>query len=117
MTTHEMRDGCLVYGQAPSRKPDDGKQRIREVRPGYFEFDCPGCGKGHTYRSTESGAASCWTFNGSLSFPTFSPSMRVQWPEFCCHFFVTDGKIAFESDCTHEFAGKTLDLPEIAPLG
>ncbi len=28
-----------------------------------------------------------------------------------CHSFVVDGRIQFLSDCTHELAGQTVDLP------
>jgi hypothetical protein len=118
MITSEMRGGCLVYGQALSRKPDDGKRRILEVQLGVYEFTCPGCGEVHAYRSGKSGSPWVWTFNGSLSFPSFHPSLRARGTDgFCCHFFVTNGQIAFEKDCTHKFAGKTLELPEIEPIG
>ncbi len=30
-----------------------------------------------------------------------------------CHSFVRDGKIQFLSDCTHELAGQTVELPEV----
>ena len=30
-----------------------------------------------------------------------------------CHSFITDGKIQFLSDCTHDLAGKTVELPDI----
>lgn len=30
-----------------------------------------------------------------------------------CHSFVTDGRIQFLSDCAHELAGQTVDLPEL----
>ena len=33
-----------------------------------------------------------------------------------CHSFVTDGRIQFLSDCTHELAGQTVDLPDIAAI-
>lgn len=29
----------------------------------------------------------------------------------CCHSFVTDGRIQFLGDCTHELAGQTVPLP------
>lgn len=32
---------------------------------------------------------------------------------YVCHLFVTDGKIIYCSDCTHEYAGKSIDLPDI----
>lgn len=41
--------------------------------------------------------------------------VRAWWeaqPNSVCHSVVTDGKIAFCSDCTHEMAGKTVDLPD-----
>lgn len=30
-----------------------------------------------------------------------------------CHSYITDGKIQFLSDCTHELVGQTVELPEI----
>jgi hypothetical protein len=33
-----------------------------------------------------------------------------------CHSFVTDGRIQFLSDCTHELAGQTVDLPDTAAI-
>jgi hypothetical protein len=30
-----------------------------------------------------------------------------------CHSFVRSGRIEFLRDCTHEFAGQTVDLPEL----
>jgi len=32
---------------------------------------------------------------------------------YVCHLFITDGKIIYCGDCTHEYAGKTIDLPDI----
>lgn len=55
-----------------------------------------------------------WTWNASLSAPTFDPSVLLQGgppgtPR--CHSFVRDGRIEFLSDCEHPLAGKTVDLP------
>lgn len=30
-----------------------------------------------------------------------------------CHSFVREGRIEFLSDCTHELAGQTVDLPQV----
>ena len=30
-----------------------------------------------------------------------------------CHSFVTDGRIQYLDDCTHELRGQTIDLPDI----
>jgi hypothetical protein len=50
----------------------------------------------------------------------FTPSIlcKVEFthldrPTKICHSFITDGKIQFLSDCTHSFAGKTVELPEL----
>ena len=52
-----------------------------------------------------------WSFNGDFEKPTFRPSMKnVTTGE---HFFVTDGKIEYLSDCKHEMAGKTVDMIDV----
>jgi Family of unknown function (DUF6527) len=111
----EMVNGCLVWrvgGPLPV-KVSDGKLRIRNSGGGTFSFECPGCEETHTYR-TDKTQEPCWEFNGSASFPTFYPSMIIACgSEHVCHFFVTDGQIAFVSDSTHELAGKTVNLPEV----
>lgn len=76
--------------------------------------NCPGCGYWHLFDLGR------WQFNGDLDRPTFSPSMlvnanidRTKHPKLHrCHSFVRDGKIQFLNDCTHELAGKTVDLPD-----
>lgn len=93
-------------------------------------FWCPGCDQAHGI------TVGTWTWNGDLELPTFTPSVLIrgnQWskdeyPEYfkprhaavapgadtVCHSFVTDGRIQFLGDCTHELAGQTVDLPEWA---
>jgi len=91
-------------------------------------FLCPGCGDHHTINTDR------WTWNGSMDAPTFTPSLLVRSghyasshqpgdPCWCgkdygfscylCHSFITDGKIAFLGDCTHPFAGQTLNLVDV----
>jgi hypothetical protein len=83
-----------------------------------------------------------WGWNRSLELPTITPSIDVKsghfgsaWKEgdpcwctynrdnpdrpstficYRCHSFVTDGRIAFLTDCSHALAGQTVDLPEMA---
>lgn len=88
-------------------------------------FRCPGCDDNHQIH------VGTWTWNGDLDRPTFSPSVLVggvQWGDesgfykprhtvaagqpITCHSFVTDGRIQFLGDCTHDLAGQTVDLPE-----
>lgn len=80
-------------------------------------FWCPGC-KG--YHSVSVNRPGSWDWNGSEENPTISPSIKVSGVrgdtsevKVLCHSFVTDGKIQFLSDCAHELAGQTVELPEI----
>ncbi len=103
-----------------------------------LRFLCPGCAKykDGTYQShsvhvanwlpEEMGASTRvtstakWTFNGDLDSPTLSPSV-LTWATnpstgadiFRCHSFVTNGKIQFLGDCSHELKNQTIELPEI----
>lgn len=58
-----------------------------------------------------------WTWNGDVESPTLKPSILTRLPtgadDVICHSFVNDGKIKFLPDCTHEYAGQTLDLLEV----
>lgn len=115
-----------------------------EGKPYGVRIDCPGCGDRHVL-PTVPGHGAQWTWNGSLTQPTFSPSLLVRTGHYCnpgeqlgncwcdyaerfpdeshpvrcecyrCHSFIRDGRIQFLSDCTHALAGQTVDLPEIDP--
>lgn len=83
-----------------------------------YAFYCPGCGNSHCYyteKPNEIGAR--WKFNGDVEKPTFRASMLVReerkGKRHVCHSFVTDGKIQFLNDCTHEYAGKTIEMEDI----
>lgn len=91
-------------------------------------FFCPGCGFAHWFKTDGGG----WTWNGDRERPTISPSILatgkrnitdeeaaaimigrlVDVPTFRCHSFVTDGRIRFLDDCTHNMRGQTVELPE-----
>jgi hypothetical protein len=99
---------------------------------GRIMFYCQGCDCHHAVNDS-------WSFNGDFENPTFSPSILVRsghysdsykgdcWCTYnekhpdnpstfkCirCHSFVRDGKIEYLSDCTHELAGKTVELEDI----
>lgn len=94
-----------------------------------YSFMCPGCGGQHVAEVPR------WNFNGDLTKPTFTPSIKVTWgkhvqPDFdesgwcasrtdfyapsgICHFFITNGQILFCGDCTHDKKGMVMDLPDI----
>ena len=71
-------------------------------------FHCPGCECDHGIHVPQ------WTWNGSIEAPTFTPSLMCNrdYPESRCHTIITDGKIAFQGDCYHAMAGKTVDMPD-----
>lgn len=101
--------------------------KIRLVKDGIYVFKCPGCGHGHQVH-TGPGEGPKWSFNNNIENPTFSPSLLVTWnepsddpdkfddPNFdkknVCHSFITNGHIQFLSDCTHNLAGQTVELPD-----
>ncbi|MEE9528436.1 MAG: DUF6527 family protein [Dehalococcoidia bacterium] len=82
-----------------------------------YRFWCPGCDEVHGIRAR--GPKPCWTFNGDLVKPTFSPSHLTGWhgdngekfSEHRCHSFIENGNIRFLNDCHHELKGQTVPLP------
>ena len=73
-----------------------------------YIFNCPGCNCIHPV------AVPRWHWNGSMEKPTFSPSLLCNGFDDAsrCHSFIKDGKIEFLSDCWHQLAGKTVEIPE-----
>lgn len=101
--------------------------KVHEIAPGHIAFHCPGCKDSHAVgvdRPLYNGAK--WRYNRNREAPTFTPSILVTYganpdadEEFkewrtarICHSFVTDGRIQFLTDSTHELAGQTVDLPD-----
>lgn len=82
-------------------QPCDTRHHVRVLAPGGIED--------HT----------CWTFNGDMKRPTITPSIKAErfWgrkqEHRVCHSYVTEGAIAYLSDCTHELAGQTVRLPTV----
>lgn len=58
-----------------------------------------------------------WSWNGDTEKPTLKPSILTcaDWAgkPFRCHTFVNDGNVEFLNDCSHEFAGQTLELLDL----
>jgi hypothetical protein len=88
-----------------------------------YHFWCPGCQDYHavTVAPYANSMGAKWQFNGNLDLPTFTPSifLKVQVPSQAdknriCHCYVTDGEIRYLSDCSHQLAGQTIDLPDIS---
>jgi hypothetical protein len=85
--------------------------RIIKTKDDKFVFRCPGCNGIHSITKE------IWDFNDDLEKPTIKPSILSKFtpksegmsPKVC-HSYVTDGKIRFLNDSTHDLAGKTVDL-------
>jgi hypothetical protein len=76
-------------------------------------ISCPACKYWHLFDSR-------WKFNSDVEKPTFAPSMNVnatihlKYPNAIhCHSFVTDGRIQFLDDCSHDMKGQTVDLGDV----
>ena len=86
---------------------------IKHTTDGALLFWCPACNRAHGVNTT-------WSWNGDNRLPTFRPSVLVEYngsdagvdgaPPKSCHSFVTNGKIEYLADCTHELAGQTVNL-------
>lgn len=91
--------------------------KFHELEPNYVAWHCPGCEGGHGVPVTGHNSGKGWQWNGSLDSPTLMTSVLVNVgggnpTQPICHTFIRDGQIQFLPDCTHAFAGKTVDIPE-----
>jgi hypothetical protein len=113
------------------------KGKFRVLSDGMLSFWCKGCNCYHAI-PIDSNKTHSWTFNGNYDKPTISPSILVKtgryrsehtgdcWCTYyqkhpdeeqdfkcsVCHSFITDGKIQYLSDCTHNLVGQTIELEE-----
>ena len=94
--------------------------RVKEHK-NYWSVDCSASG------SIDIPKDGRWAFNGDYERPTFAPSMNETrgkagqshadfeadphpWRN---HVFIRDGFIEYLSDCTHEWAGKRVEIEPI----
>jgi len=107
----DYRELALKLG-LPWQDPK-GPRRASLSQDGVLIYWCPGCRTYHgAYLKDHEGGR--WTWNGSLSHPTITPSML--YPGFvdspCCHHYVREGKLEFLRDCGHKLAGTTQDMED-----
>jgi len=87
-----------------------------------WNFFCPGyfCDHGVWINNKNSFGAR-WDWNGDMDKPTFTPSLKITYPHWVdgvriddiCHFFIRNGNIEYQGDCTHHLAGLTIELADI----
>lgn len=101
--------------------------RMRSTARG-FSWWCPACDEMHLLPSS-------WAFDGNFDAPTFNPSFKHtgkqainvggkwtgEWVrgtdgkalDWCCHYIITKGQVAYCGDCTHVMAGQTVTMPDL----
>lgn len=86
-----------------------------------YEYICLGCDQTHLVyvRPCMKEGVFAWKFNGDVDNPTLIPSVvfKVKFtvkdrPDIKCHHFIKAGMIQYLSDCTHEYAGRIIELPD-----
>lgn len=103
---------------------------------GHLMFLCPGCNEHHIVKVTTNEDKSGWEWNRDILFPTFTPSIKVEYvkptpqgltmlnhsaplppgesrypsTDEVCHSYVRDGNIEFLHDSTHRLAGRIVPL-------
>lgn len=82
-------------------------EQIAGLNRPHWAFWCPGCKCGHVVWLD---GPTKWSFNGNTEKPTFSPSILNQNELGRCHMFVENGMIKFCGDCSHELAGKNVQM-------
>lgn len=101
----------------------------------HIYYWCQGC---KTTHGVMIDGLHAWRYNNDPEHPTFTPSIlstsghyivehkggrcwcdyNKEHPDnpatscYRCHTFITDGKVQFLADCSHELAGQILDLPD-----
>lgn len=83
---------------------------LRMVSLGVLTHWCCACDRAHPLHMGHlDGRNLDWDHN--TEHPTFSGDIRHEGNSGICHYFITAGKVEFLADCTHIFAGRTVDLP------
>lgn len=89
--------------------------RLKVWPDGTAAFRCPACGRPHHLRVEAVPGRPAWKWNASAERPTLEPSVLWRRPVDDlgdrCHSYVRDGFIEYLPDCSHNQAGKTLELP------
>lgn len=90
-------------------------------------FWCPGCERIDADGERHAGlhmlpvnttlTSPSWEFDGSLEAPTLTPSILTRLDDagapFVCHSYLRGGRFEFLTDCTHAYAGQTVELPHL----
>ncbi len=109
-------------------------KKLNALAGGSYLHICPGCDMTHIIHTETANpyTGAKWEFNRNPEAPTFSPSILIRYSHpkghtnenpapigwqgeyvnTICHYFIRNGMIEYCSDSTHEFAGRTVELPD-----
>lgn len=81
-------------------------------------FICPGCvllgfSGLHMLSVNSPQSQPSWGWDGNLEAPTLSPSILTRYNDHICHSFLRDGVFEFLTDCTHDYAGMSVSIPDL----
>lgn len=87
-------------------------------------FRCTACDAYHIlFTDIPDSTGSVYELYGSLEIPTIIPDQYLNIKgskdkaDIVCHFNIKNGVITYHDDCTHIFAGLSLDLPDALMRG
>lgn len=86
--------------------------KIHNYHGAFFSIWCPACNQAHSFNTERGG----WSWDGNWESPTIKGSFGLRDrggnKPYVCHSIVTAGKINFLTDCQHDKANTTMDLPD-----
>lgn len=86
--------------------------RLRWVRPSAFSHWCPACMKAHTLEvGSLQTDGHCLGFDGDVASPTFEPQIVHRDAKGVCTYVLRAGRLQFGIECTHDLAGREVELP------
>lgn len=89
--------------------------KVELASDGQLIFWCPGCKENHGIptKGPRQNNLPVWEWNGDLEYPTANPSLIVRYNNTICHLLMKNGILEFLSDCTHSFAGTTIEMEDV----
>jgi hypothetical protein len=106
------------------------KVKLFDEKNGTYKFKCPAGHWHYINTKVPNHLNAQWNFNYNVDKPTFTPSINERTGYFVdpntkgdedwlknnsyhCHFIITNGKIQFCGDCSHDLKNKTIEMLEI----
>ena len=91
---------------------------LQELGSHGWAFWCPGCEEYHRFTDD-------WDMRDDNDLITVRPSIRTicegywngkEYKALRCHLFITNSRIEYCNDCSHKYAGMTIDMVSLNSL-